>query len=134
MWLTQVVDNVRLAPRGPVAVGRLGSLADAGVQQQHVEAAVAQRLERLLRKRPDGLEVGQLERQHRHAVPAAVEAEGVVRRLRRPRVPGAEDEAVRLGLAQELLDELEALVAAGQQRTGRQGRSLERGREGLAAG
>lgn len=109
-----MIHDISLAPPGPARAGLRRRVGDGRVEQQVVEPVVvpaAQPLQRLLGKGPDGaLQVRQLERQDREAVPGAVEPERVVRRLRPADVARPEDEPVRLRLREELLDELEALA------------------------
>lgn len=107
--LTQMVNNVRLAPLGPARPGLFGAVADASVEQQVVDLGPSQLRQRPLGKRLDTLEVQQVEREDAHGVRRGVILDGVVGRLRGGGVPGAEDDPVGLGLLEELLDGFEAL-------------------------
>lgn len=106
-----MIDDVRVAPLRAVRAGPVVGLASHGrIEHQVVDRALAQILERLLSEGLDRLQVGQLHRENGQGMRAVVVLELVEGRLGRLGVPGSEDDLVRLGLPQQLLDELEPLV------------------------
>lgn len=104
-----MIHNEALAPLGPVGTLLLGILCDCGAKEQVVEAVLAQLLQGLLGERLDAPEVVELAREDGDGAGGAVVAEGVKVLLGALRVAGAEDDPVRLSLAEELLDGLETL-------------------------
>lgn len=105
-----MVDQVRVAPARRSRARRIVVARHARIEQQVVDGVLPQLLQGLLRKGLDRVQVGQLEGQDGQAVPGAVVLELIVGGLRALRVAGAEDELVGLGLGEQLLDQLEALL------------------------
>ena len=61
--LTQVINNIGLAPLGPVQARTSSGLIHAGVEKQNVQFVLVESLEGLLCKRFDRPEVGKFQRQ-----------------------------------------------------------------------
>lgn len=108
-----------LAPLRPVRAGLLRPIRDGGVKHQIIKILVSQGLESLPGESADAAQVRQLEGQDGDLVARGiVGGEGLVVLLRLVGVARTDDEAVRLGLLEQLFDCLEALgyLAMGGQR------------------
>lgn len=105
-----MVHDERLAPLGPVRAGLLRAVADARVEKQVVQPVITQLRTRLAGEGADAAQVAELEGQDVEGVGLAVEGEGVVGLAGALGVARAEDDPVGLGLLEELLDGLEALL------------------------
>lgn len=86
--LTEVVHNQWLTPPGSVRA-LAGRSSDARIEQQVINLAMSDFVDRLLRKRPDIFRLIQLARQHRQLVGGAVKRDRVKGGLGTPNVPGA---------------------------------------------
>lgn len=107
--LTNVIHHQRFAPLGVVQRRLLCVLNDSRVQQQIIDARLAQLGQRLLRKGLDVAHVGEIERQHRQGVRLFIKLDSFEGRVGRSDISRAKDNVVRLRLLQEELDGLKAL-------------------------
>ena len=123
--LTVMVHDQRLAPLGTVRPGLVRRVGDGGIEHEIVDLICSQLLQRLPREPPHVAQAGQLERADGDGVGDAVVVEGGVGGLGALGVAGAEDEAVGLGLLEELLAGFEALE--GREVLHVSGRASERG-------
>lgn len=98
-----MVDDVRLAPLRSLD-GAVRSLYQGGVQQKVVELVISKLRERLLSKRLDTFEIGQLQGQKNQAVRGGVVLQLVKGLLGPCCVARPEDEAIRFRLCEKLLD------------------------------
>lgn len=90
--------------------GLLGAIADTRIEEKVVNWILTDLGEGLFGEGLDVAQVVELQGQDRDGVGGAVEAERVVGFLGALGVAGAENDAVGLGLLEELTDGLEALV------------------------
>lgn len=107
--LTQVVDNVVLAPFTPETVLLLRRAAGTGAQKKIINLVGAEVSKGLRGECFDLLEVGAVKLQDGNGVAGAVIVDSLVSALRPGDVPRADDDSVRLGFGKELTDDLEAL-------------------------
>lgn len=105
-----VVHNDRLAPLAAVRTGVLGAIADAGVKKEVINGVLADLGKGLFGKGLNVAQVVELQGQDSEGVGGAVEGEGVVGLLGCLGVAGTKNDAVGLGLLEELADGFEALV------------------------
>lgn len=105
-----MVHNVSLTPLGSMRPRPLGTIAYARVEKQVVNLALTKLLQRLLSKRLDSLQVRQFKRQDGHAIGRPVILQLVVGPLRVLDVSRSEDDLVRLGLLEKLLDGFQTLM------------------------
>lgn len=108
--MRSVVHNKRLAPFATVGTGLLSAIGDTGVEKEVVDGVLADLGEGLFGEGLDVAQVVELQGQDGERVGGAVKGEGVVGLLGALGVAGAEDDAVGLGLLEELADGFEALV------------------------
>lgn len=104
-----MVNDVALAPLCLTWFRLVFALGRPGIEQQVVDLVLAERVECLLGKGLDGLEIRQLEGQDGQAVLCAVVGDIVVCLLGPGRIPGSEYDLVSLTLGEELLDCFESL-------------------------
>lgn len=103
-----MVDDVRLAPLRSLD-GAVRSLDHARVQEEEIKLVITKVVKRLLSKRLDALEVGQLQGQECQAVLGGVVLELVEGLLRPCRISCSENEPIGFCLCEELLDQLKSL-------------------------
>lgn len=104
-----MIDDHRLAPLGVVGCRLVRHLDNRRVQQQIIDARLAELGQRLLRKGLDVARICQVERQHCQCVRLFVKLDSLKGAVGRGDIARAEDDVVRLRLLQEELDGLEAL-------------------------
>lgn len=101
---TQVINNIGLAPLGPVQARTSSGLVHAGVEKQNVQSVLVESLKGLLCERFDRPEVGKVQRQDGDAVRLRIVLHLVKGCLGGFEVPRANDELAWLRLLQQLLD------------------------------
>lgn len=122
--LTEVIDDHGFTPLGPMRPRLIRVLPQRSIQQQVVNLLLAELLERLLREALHILQVGQLEREDVDLVSLLVVLDLLVGFPGGLDAARAEDDAVGLGLLEELLDGLETLVDDGMSDAGRAAKQL----------
>lgn len=107
-----MVYDERLAPLGAVWPWLVCAFADTSTEEEVVNLARADLGEGFGGERFDGLKIVQLERQDAERVHGAIVFERVKSILSALEVTGTNNDLVRLGLLEELLDHLKALDLA----------------------
>lgn len=104
-----MVHHIALAPLAARRRGSFGLFDHARIEQ-HIDQLGAPKLfQRFGSKRFDGLEIGQVERQHVHLMLLGIILKSLERLLCSCWISAAKNEAVGLALLQKLLDQFKTL-------------------------